>query len=275
MPDEAEAAALVFDSATKLGAHCRGRVCVAASHGGLYVGHLAAKAGVAALLVSDAGIGREEAGVAGLALLDELGIPAAAASHLSARIGDGQDLLASGVLSRVNGAARRFGLEPGLTTAAALHRLRGAPAPAPASPPAMREARFPIAVPGAKVAVIGVDSNSLVQPGDAGCIVVTGSHSGLLGGKGGHAVSAAVLAAVYNDAGIGKDEAGLSRLPVLEAAGIAGLTVSAASARIGDARSSYRDGIVSRANGVARRLGVAEGMTAAEAVARLAGHPAR
>ncbi|SHI83058.1 hypothetical protein SAMN02745194_01192 [Roseomonas rosea] len=264
-----DAGALVFDSATKLDSSCRGRVCVAASHGGIYVGHLAAKAGVAAVIVSDAGIGREGAGVAGLALLDELGIPAGAASHLSARIGDGQDLLACGVLSRVNGAAMRLGLAPGLGMAEAQRLLRGAPAPGPLSRPPMAEARFPIAIPGARVPVIGVDSNSLVQPGDAGAVVVTGSHGGLLGGRG-SAVSAAVRAAVYNDAGIGKDEAGVSRLPALEAAGIAGLTVSAESARIGDARSTFGDGIVSRANAPARRFGVSEGMTAAEAVARIA-----
>jgi hypothetical protein len=268
MGDDADAR--VFDSATKLDALCRGRVCVAASHGGTYVGHLAAKAGVAALIVSDAGIGREEAGIAGLALLDELAIPAGAASHLSARIGDGRDLFACGVLSRVNGAAMRLGLAPGLAMAEALRLLRGAPAPGPLSRPPMAEARFPIAIPGARVPVIGVDSNSLVQPGDAGAVVVTGSHGGLLGGRGGSAVSAAVRAAVYNDAGIGKDEAGLSRLPALEAAGIAGLTVSAESARIGDARSTFADGIVSRANAPARRFGVSEGMTAAEAVARIA-----
>ena len=37
----------------------------------------------------------------------------------------------------------------------------------------------------------------------------------------------------FNDAGIGKDSAGIGRLPLLQRRGIAALTVSAHSARIG------------------------------------------
>ena len=62
--------------------------------------------------------------------------------------------------------------------------------------------------------------------------------------------------------GIGKDEAGVSRLPALAARGIAAATVSAASARIGDARSTYEDGIVSRVNTRAAALGLREGLSA-------------
>ncbi len=76
-------------------------------------------------------------------------------------------------------------------------------------------------------------------------------------------------AAFYNDAGIGVDEAGVSRLPALDARGIAAATVSAASARIGDARSTYEDGILSRVNARAAALGLVPGMTARDAVAML------
>ncbi|MCG3102637.1 hypothetical protein MAQ58_25015, partial [Enterobacter sp. DRP3] len=55
--------------------------------------------------------------------------------------------------------------------------------------------------------------------------------------------------------GIGKDSAGIGRLPLLQQRGIAALTVSAHSARIGDARSCYEDGVVSCANAQARGLG--------------------
>ena len=75
--------------------------------------------------------------------------------------------------------------------------------------------------------------------------------------------------ALYNDAGIGKDQAGISRLPALDARGIAAATVSAASARIGDARSTYEDGIVSRVNASAAALGLRDSMTARAFVAEL------
>jgi len=80
-----------------------------------------------------------------------------------------------------------------------------------------------------------------------------------------------VRAAFYNDAGIGIDEAGVSRLPALEARGIPAATVSAQSARIGDARSTYEDGVLSRVNAQAAALGLAPGMTARDAVALLRG----
>jgi hypothetical protein len=69
--------------------------------------------------------------------------------------------------------------------------------------------------------------------------------------------------------GIGKDEAGTSRLPALDARGIVAATVSAASARIGDARSTYEDGIISRVNTRATALGLHAGISALEFVATL------
>ena len=107
------------------------------------------------------------------------------------------------------------------------------------------------------------------MPEHKDAIVVTGSHGGLLGNRPETALKYDVLGALYNDAGIGKDEAGISRLPALDARGIAAATVSAASARIGDARSTYEDGIISRVNARAAALGLREGISAREFVAGL------
>jgi hypothetical protein len=78
-----------------------------------------------------------------------------------------------------------------------------------------------------------------------------------------------VFAAVYNDAGFGIDDAGVSRLPALEARGIAGACVSAFSARIGDGQSTLRDGFVSALNVRAAACGGEIGIPATELVARL------
>ena len=67
------------------------------------------------------------------------------------------------------------------------------------------------------------------------------------------------FAAVFSDAGVGIDGAGISRLPALDARGIAGIAVSAASARIGDAMSVYEEGIISHVNATAQRLGARAG----------------
>jgi len=118
-------------------------------------------------------------------------------------------------------------------------------------------------------AVVVLDSVSLVEPADAGAIVVTASHGGLLGGDPASAIKVAALAAVYCDAGFGKDRAGVSRLPALDDRGIAAVTVSAQSARIGDGRSVLADGIVSCVNKTASGAGVALGDGVRDFVAKM------
>ena len=49
---------LVCDSVTRMGQDVRGRVAIAASHGGVFAVHLALQEGVAGLVVCDAGHGR-------------------------------------------------------------------------------------------------------------------------------------------------------------------------------------------------------------------------
>jgi hypothetical protein len=259
-------APVILDSVTKLGPADAGRIAVCASHGGVYAAWCAARAGVRAVILCDAGLGREEAGVAGLAWLDRLGLPAVALAHDRSRIGDGADAWARGVASRVNGAAAALGVRPGERTPEVVERLRAAPARRPEVPAiAESRVRLPEACrPG--VEVWALDSVSLVRPEDAGQVIVTGSHGGLLGGRPETAVGEAVWAALFNDAGIGIEEAGTSRLPALDARGIAAATVDAFTARIGDGRSSYAEGVVSRVNRRARALGGREGMAARELV---------
>ena len=56
---------------------------------------------------------------------------------------------------------------------------------------------------------------------------------------------------------------------MLDERGIAAATVDAASARIGDGRSTYEDGTVSRVNETAQALGIVPGMAARDAVERV------
>ena len=262
------AATSVLDSVTHLTPGHRGLAVYCASHGGAYAGYYAAKSGIGAVIVNDAGIGRGQAGIAGLALLERVGVPAAAISHRSARIGDGADGFSRGVVSFVNGPAARRGVAVGDSCAAALERLgRAALEPAP-TPPAMAESRLALVDAVCHgIGVVALDSAGLIGPDDAGHIVVTGSHGGLLGGRPETAAKYPVRAAVFNDAAFGIDDAGISRLPALDARGIAAACVSAFSARIGDARSTWADGIVSALNRSAVSCGGRIGQTTREWVA--------
>jgi len=262
------------DSITKLGPEYRGKVLVAGSHGGRYCGYLAALAGLRGVILNDAGVGKDSAGIGALAYLEPLGLPAATVAHTSARIGDGADLLARGRVSFCNEPARRLGCEVGQACRDATARLSEAPA-YEGEAPAYAEARTALPDAPFPLRIILCDSASLVVPADEGALVITGSHGGMLAGRPGYGIAAAAAGAVFNDAGVGVEEAGIRRLPVLEASGIPAVTVSAESARIGDARSAWETGRISHMNPRASALGLAAGDSVEELARRLAGTPAR
>jgi hypothetical protein len=240
-------------------------VLVCGSHGGAYAGYLAARAGVRAVVLNDAGVGLDQAGIGALGHCQALGIAAATVSHASARIGDADDMLAHGVVSHRNAAAAGAGVSAGMGCAEAAGLLAQAQ-PGRGTDATYDEARTLAGANRHGLRIVCVDSVSLVTDDDVGQIVLSGSHGAIVSGQPALAIRVAAAAAFYNDAGIGKDEAGVSRLPVLDERRIAAATVSAASARIGDGRSTYESGILSRANVAAADLGITPGMPAREAV---------
>jgi hypothetical protein len=254
---------------TSLPPQARGAVVVSGSHGGVYPGYLAAKAKVRAVILNDAGVGREGAGIASLGVLERHGIAAAAVSHASGRIGDPADMLARGLISHANAPSQTLGLVPGMACREAAERLLSAPL-VEAVPEPYGETRGILELPGAFRRVVLVDSAAQVVPGDAGQIVVTGSHGGLVGGDPRLALRVAGFAGIFNDAGIGIDNAGTTRLPALDERAIPAFTVAAASAIIGDARSTWRDGLVSRVNRAAHALGARPGLRAQDVIERWA-----
>lgn len=269
-------AALLADSITRVGAEARGRVVVCGSHGGLYAAWRAAQQRPAAVVFHDAGIGRNSAGIAGVLWLAGLGIAACAVDYRSARIGDAADVMASGLVSTTNDIAARNGCLPGHTTEQVVdcllaHAGEFDPDSIPGEIPGIGESRRKISSTGHRP-VWALDSATLAKAEDRRAVLVTGSHAGLLGGRADdRLLPPDVFAALFNDAGGGKDEAGFARLAPLDAEGVAAATVSCHSARIGDGRSTYETGVLSRVNAAAARLELKEGMSAREAVARLVG----
>ncbi|MCY4230751.1 MAG: hypothetical protein OXF26_07725 [Alphaproteobacteria bacterium] len=249
---------IVIDSITHVEPAHRGCVVLAGSHGGAYCAGVAAQAGLGAVLLNDAGFGLDRAGVGALALLDRIGMAAAAIGHMSARIGDGADMARRGVLSAVNDAARRAGCRIGMGAAAAAAVLADAPEPS-GTLPSPEEVRMLLA-PG----VVGLDSLSLLQASDGNKVVVSGSHGALLRGNPGYVIHHVVRAVVCHDAGIGCDRAGISRLEPCAAMGVPAAAVDGATARVGDARSLWRTGRLSAVNRLARAAGAAAGMALPE-----------
>ncbi len=249
---------VLANTATKLGLDAEGAVILTGSHGGRYAAYLTLKVHPRAVIHNDAGGGKDEAGIAVLAMAEELGVAAATASHASCRIGDAVDMATRGSISHVNKLAAALGVRAGMSCRVAAERLLGARAsnrdPAPCG-----ETRRVLEEPGWRRRIVLIDSASLIRPEDGGQIIVTASHGALVGGSAAMALQADGFAAVFHDAGVGIDGAGITRLPALDARGIAGLTVSAASARIGDAVSVYEEGAISHANATAQGLGARAG----------------
>jgi uncharacterized protein YunC (DUF1805 family) len=179
-------------------------------------------------------------------------------------------MAACGVLSTVNDLAAALGCQPGQSVREAIAHLAHAKVERSHAVPDIGETRSPIANAGHRPAW-ALDSFGLIEPRDARTIAVTGSHGALLGGRRDNALDVDVFAAFFNDAGGGKDGAGYSRLPTLDERGIAAATVWCGSARIGDGRSTYEQGVLSRVNETGARLGIRDGMSARDAVARLLG----
>ena len=122
---------------------------------------------------------------------------------------------------------------------------------------------------GAKGRVVIMDSITKVTPEDAGGLVVSASHGGDSSGE--FALEVPLKAVFFNDAGVGKDEAGIAALGMLQASGVAGGAVSHTSARIGDSQDMWNHGVVSHVNECARALGVLPGQPLKDALTRLAG----
>ncbi len=114
--------------------------------------------------------------------------------------------------------------------------------------------------------VVLMDSISSIGPGDAGCIVVSGSHGGRISGA--FALKHPPALVAFNDGGGGKNGAGTASLFLLEEAGIPAMTVAHDSARIGDAADAWANGRVSDRNLGAAAAGILKGVTVAEACAR-------
>jgi hypothetical protein len=109
-----------------------------------------------------------------------------------------------------------------------------------------------------------VDSITQLTPLDVGCIAVSGSHGGISSAR--FAADACPQLSVFNDAGVGKDGAGIAGLAWLQTQGLAACAVAHTSACIGVAQSTLDEGVISHANDLALALGLRLGQTCKELV---------
>ena len=266
-----------MDTVTKLDKSYAGRVVVAGSHGGEYAAYCAARAQVRAVIFNDAGVGKDFEGIHALGYFDELGVPAATTSHLSACVGDGEDNFENGIISHVNEAARKLGCTISQATKACAQSMLAATA-FDYEVPEKAESRTVLTEPD-RIPIVVIDSLALLLPEDAQSIAVAGSHGAVLPLDDRLLLNGDALGALFCDAGFGKQGVGVRRIQKLDAFGKPGAAVSVTSARIGNGMSVLDNGILSFVNATATGYGARVGMKAREYVSLLqsvlSGHQSR
>jgi hypothetical protein len=99
-------------SCSNIRAEHRSHVVVSRSYGGRYNAFNAAKRPVRAVIMNNTGVGKDNAGIVGLDFLTQIDLAAATADASTCHIGDGDHILAHGIISYVNRIAAALGCAP-------------------------------------------------------------------------------------------------------------------------------------------------------------------
>lgn len=241
-------------------------VVLGASFAGAPTGILPVRQGARGWIAHEAGPGKDEAGIAGLPLADDYGVPAAAIATREARLSDGESLL-TGRVSRANKTAAALGVRPGQTGEEAALLMLDAPQGSPHDVEGVIDESVHTVVESPRGNIYAVWSSSRITGNRSDDVLVVASHGARIMAL--YVLRTSPRGVICNDAGFGLDDSGVEGLDELEEHGIAAATVSTDSARIGDALSTYEDGIISAANATAIAKGVVIGQRARDAAERM------
>lgn len=261
---------MAMDSAYDVGSDNRDRdVVINASYCGVLPARFIAEMRPRGAIGVDCAVGPAGASVAGLWYLEALNIPAAAADVSTVRLGDGVDLYAQGKISFANRPAMDCGVVPGMWVQDAARAMLDGTPRSPSASDVTNRTVMQTHKDGRQV--ICTDSIAFGRPEDLRNVLVTAGHTGRSAVP--YLLRVRPHGFICSDGGKGREDAGVAGLFLVEKEGLAGATVDARIARMGEGLSSYHDGIISAANALAKAAGVEVGMTAAEAAARLLQRP--
>ena len=245
-------------------------VLICGSHGAPCATQLLVWCRPRGVFIHDAGIGLGEGGVNGLKLLESYLIPGAAVDGNSARISDGRDMYENGIVSRVNGSAVLMGVEKGMTVREAAQILLDRN---PAfRPPARRQIKVHSDELGS---VYALDTVKYADSRIAGGVLCMGSHAARAMADYVEEMDYRLAGVITNDAGPSKDRSGIAGLAQLDRIRTPAAAVACASARVGDACSTYFDGRISALNETAAAAGVTIGEPASAAARKMLEYAAR
>lgn len=237
---------------------------------------------VKAVFLNNAGIGKNQAGISGLAHYEAANILACAVDHKSAEIGVARDTWESGIISHTNTLAEKAGIQPCDSVQEAVANIINRIDFSSSTPEntnaeslsnERQENRSKVDLKKQIQTLIGglsitvTDSITFLNDSNAGDIVVCGSHGGVSAGE--YAQKHQLKAVFFNDAGIGKNNAGIKSLDTLSDAGILACTVDCMSAEIFNGQDVLDNGIISVCNQLAKSRNITEKMTVKEAIKQI------
>ncbi len=234
---------------------------------------------VKAVFLNNAGIGKNQAGISGLVHYEIENILACAVDCNSAEIGVARDTWESGIISHTNNLAVKAGIQTGDSVQEAVAKIINL-IDLPSSIQINKhfestvnekkestskvdlKKQIQIQIEGVSITV--TDSITFLNENNAGDIVVCGSHGGISAGH--YAQKHGLKAVFFNDAGIGKNNAGIKGLDGLNDAGIIACTVDCMSAEIFNGQDTLENGIITVCNQLAKARNIREMMTVKEAL---------
>lgn len=228
--------------------------------------------GVQAVILNNAGIGKNQAGISGLPYYAAKGILACAVDCFSAEIGIAADTWAGGIISHTNSLAKEAGIRVGDSVQNAVAKIlpiinqltsiQNATTVEPSNVNKNQQKLFKIEIAGKTITV--ADSITFLTEENKGDVLVCGSHGGVSAGH--YAQKHQLKAVFFNDAGIGKNNAGIQSLGSLSEIGIPACTVDCMSAEIFNGHDMLENGIISVCNQLAKNRNINEKMTIKEAI---------
>lgn len=222
-----------------------------------YIGHVRPRGSISI----DCAVGPQGAAIAGLWYLEALNVPAAAADVSGVVLGDGVQLHDHGTISYLNRPAADCGVAAGMSVREAarlmLDREPGTPDPAQVTNRTVMEE----GEDGRKI--VCTDSIAYGLPEDVDNVLLTAGHTGRSAVE--YLLKVRPHGFICSDGGMGLNGSGAAGMHFVSDHGLAGAVVDARSARMGDALSTWYDGVISDANAPARAAGIVPGMSAREA----------
>ena len=253
---------MALDSAADILPHNRGRdVLVTASYIGVLPARLVHDHLPRAVIGFDGGVGPQGANIAGLWYFEALNVPAAAVDVMSIILGDGVDTYHNGRISFINRPAQDCGVRVGMPAHQAARLMLEHEPGTPSAYQVTNRRVMHETASGRQIVV--TDSIVFGTEADRRNVLVTAGHTGRSGAR--HIINVRPFGFICSDGGRGRNDSGMAGLEITAAEGIAGATVDAHLARMGDGMSTYEDGIISAANSLAEACGVRVGMPAREA----------